>query len=82
MDFINIICILQQADCNNIFIFLEGKVVLDRIGFEVEAYYASEIDEDAMLVSMVNHADSIEYLGDVRKLSNEKVCFLFYLWNK
>ncbi|XP_048761481.2 DNA (cytosine-5)-methyltransferase 3B-like [Ostrea edulis] len=50
-----------------------GKVVLDRIGFEVEAYYASEIDEDAMLVSMVNHADSIEYLGDVRKLSNEKL---------
>jgi hypothetical protein len=46
---------------------------LDRLGFEVEEYYASEIDEDAILVSMVNHGDSIQYLGDVKKLSNEKV---------
>lgn len=51
----------------------EGKVVLDNLGFDVEMYHACEIDEDAMLVSMVNHGDSVVHLGDVRNLTHKKV---------
>ena len=51
----------------------EGKVVLDNLGFDVEMYHACEIDEDAMLVSMVNHGDSVVHLGDVRNLTPKKV---------
>lgn len=50
-----------------------GKVVLDNIGLDVEEYYASEIDDDAILVSMVNHRDSVQHLGDVRSLTREKL---------
>lgn len=50
-----------------------GKVVLDNIGLDVEEYYASEIDEDAILVAMVNHGDSVQHLGDVRSLTCEKL---------
>lgn len=50
-----------------------GKVVLDNIGLDVEEYYASEIDDDAILVSMVNHRDSVQHLGDVRSLTSEKL---------
>ncbi|XP_078319606.1 DNA (cytosine-5)-methyltransferase 3B-like isoform X2 [Crassostrea virginica] len=50
-----------------------GKVVLDNLGFDVEMYHACEIDEDAMLVSMVNHGDSVVHLGDVRNLTPKKL---------
>lgn len=46
---------------------------MDNIGLDVEEYYASEIDDDAILVSMVNHRDSVQHLGDVRSLTREKV---------
>lgn len=46
---------------------------MDNIGLDVEEYYASEIDDDAILVSMVNHGDSVQHLGDVRSLTCEKV---------
>lgn len=46
---------------------------MDNIGLDVEEYYASEIDDDAILVSMVNHRDSVQHLGDVRSLTCEKV---------
>ncbi|XP_055930560.1 DNA (cytosine-5)-methyltransferase 3A-like isoform X2 [Argiope bruennichi] len=50
-----------------------GKLVLDSLGFEVEVYYASEIDEDAMNVSKLNHMNSITYIGDVTQLTEEKL---------
>lgn len=46
---------------------------MDNIGLDVEEYYASEIDDDAILVSMVNHRDSVQHLGDVRSLTRDKV---------
>lgn len=50
-----------------------GKVVLDELGLDIGAYYCSEIDEDAVLVTRVNHAKSITYLGDVRYVDLEMV---------
>lgn len=49
---------------------------MDNIGLDVEEYYACEIDDDAILVSMVNHEDSVQHLGDVRSLTCEKVRLL------
>lgn len=44
-----------------------GKVALERAGYEVGKYYASEIDKYAIKVSTKNHPDII-HLGDVTKL--------------
>lgn len=38
---------------------------LELVGFDVDAYYASEVDKPAMTIAKKNHPD-IEYLGDVR----------------
>ena len=38
---------------------------LELVGFDVDAYFASEVDKPAMAVAKKNHPD-IEYLGDVR----------------
>ena len=42
-----------------------GLVTLKELGLDVEVYYASEINENALAVSQENH-DGIIYLGDVR----------------
>jgi len=39
----------------------------------VEVYYASEIDEDALMVSSAHFGDRITYLGDVRGITKEKI---------
>ncbi|KAJ8676182.1 hypothetical protein QAD02_011968 [Eretmocerus hayati] len=54
-----------------------GLVVLKNLGFDIEIYYASEIDPDAIRVSSSNHGDQIKQLGDVREITEEvikKVC--------
>lgn len=38
---------------------------LELVGFDVDAYFASEVDKPAMQVASKNHPD-IQYLGDVR----------------
>ena len=43
------------------------------MGFDIEVYYASEINKDALLVSKYNFRDKIQRLGDVRKVTNQKV---------
>ena len=48
-------------------------MVLDSLGFEVEEYYASEVDGDAIMVSRVRHGDRITQLGDITALDAEKV---------
>ena len=45
-----------------------GKVALERAGFKNFRYYASEIDKNAIKVSMDNHNDIVR-LGDITKLS-------------
>ncbi|KAJ8683874.1 hypothetical protein QAD02_019666 [Eretmocerus hayati] len=52
-------------------------VVLKNLGFDIEIYYASEIDPNAIRVSSSNHGDQIKQLGDVREITEEvikKVC--------
>lgn len=44
-----------------------GRVALERAGIPVEAYYASEIDENAIKVTQTNYPDTIQ-LGDVTNL--------------
>ena len=48
-----------------------GRVALERAGFNVEKYYASEIDKNAIKVALTNWPDIIE-IGDVTKLNFEK----------
>lgn len=45
-----------------------GRVALERAGFEIETYYASEIDEYAIKVAMSNYPDIIQ-IGDVTKVN-------------
>lgn len=44
-----------------------GRIALDRLGIEVENYYASEIDKHAIQVSSRNYPDII-HIGDVTKI--------------
>jgi len=51
-----------------------GKVVLDSLGFDVEVYYASEVDANAVLVSEHHHqAGRLLHVGDVCKLTSARV---------
>ena len=43
-----------------------GMVALERAGISVDAYYASEIDKNAIAISQKNYPDIIR-LGDVTK---------------
>jgi len=49
-----------------------GLLVLKQLEIEVDVYYASEIDENANMVTKVQHNGCIKSLGDVR-LITEKV---------
>ncbi|XP_049275428.1 DNA (cytosine-5)-methyltransferase 3C [Rhipicephalus sanguineus] len=50
-----------------------GKYVLDQLGLSVEAYYASEVDKDAIHVGLTRHGSSITYLGPVEHLDDQKL---------
>lgn len=54
----NILSICDGISC--------GKVALERAGIRIDAYYASEIDENAIAISRKNHPDIIQ-LGDMTK---------------
>ena len=47
-----------------------GRIALDRIGVNVEGYFASEIDKNAVKCSKYNWGD-IVHIGDVTKVSYE-----------
>ncbi|XP_030623652.1 uncharacterized protein LOC115806935 [Chanos chanos] len=50
-----------------------GYLVLRDLGFKVEKYVASEIDEDSITVSMVNHYGKILHVDDVRFITKEHI---------
>ncbi|KRX20119.1 DNA (cytosine-5)-methyltransferase 3A [Trichinella nelsoni] len=50
-----------------------GKIALDELGINIEIYYSCEIDQEALLVTKVNHENQIVYLGDVRGITREKL---------
>lgn len=45
-----------------------GQIALNRAGFEIETYYASEIDKHAIAVTQANYPNTIQ-LGDVTKVT-------------
>lgn len=49
---------------------------LKNVGFEIEKYYAAEIDENAKRVAYFNHGTIIEHVGDVRKLVGNQLRML------
>ena len=44
------------------------RLALDRAGFEIDKYYASEVDKYAIQVTMANFPDTIQ-IGDVRNIN-------------
>lgn len=52
-----------------------GRIALERAGFNVEVYYASEIDPNSIKIAQKNYPDIIQ-LGDVRGLTTEKLLSL------
>ncbi|XP_071164263.1 putative leucine-rich repeat-containing protein DDB_G0290503 isoform X2 [Mytilus edulis] len=50
-----------------------GKVILDSLGLDVEVYYTSEIDQDSLLVTSFHYGDTVTPIGDVTKLTEEKL---------
>jgi hypothetical protein len=70
-----VIIAVQLLFCEIIisFILLAGMLVLDKMKIEVETYYASEVDEDAMNVSKYNFGCKIEYVGPVETLDEQRL---------
>ena len=50
-----------------------GKVVLDALGIDIEVYYASEVDSDAIKVAQVRHGSQILHVGDITALNYQQV---------
>ncbi|XP_023247412.1 DNA (cytosine-5)-methyltransferase 3A-like, partial [Copidosoma floridanum] len=50
-----------------------GLVALKNLNFDVDCYYSSEIDTNAIMVSQHNHGDKVIQLGDVRKIDETTI---------
>jgi DNA-cytosine methyltransferase len=61
---INVLSLFDGISC--------GQIALERIGIEVENYFASEIDKYAMQITMANYPNT-KQLGDVRNVTTEKL---------
>ncbi len=53
--------------------YVSGYLVLRELGFKVEIYVASEVDEESVTVSMVNHDGKITYVKDVKNITKKHV---------
>ena len=53
--------------------YLSGRIVLDELGLDVEVYFASEVDPDALMLCSVRHGENITQIGDVTLLNTDKV---------
>ncbi len=66
--------------------YVSGYLVLRDLGFKVEKYVASEIDEESITISMVNHDGKITHVDDVKNITKKHVCYkiishhLFFLF--
>lgn len=50
-----------------------GFQALKELGVEIEVYYASEIDEQAIQVAKVQHGDKIQHVGDITQISRDEI---------
>ena len=67
-------------------------LVLKELGFQVECYYASEVNKDAITVASIRHEGNIQHIGDVREIDTNKVGLqtikvaiirpILYLWGE
>jgi len=57
---INVLSLFDGISC--------GQIALERAGFEVENYFASEIDKYAMQITMANYPNT-KQLGDVKNVT-------------
>ena len=49
-----------------------GQIALNKLGFKINNYYASEIDENAMKIAKKNFPNII-HLGDVTKVKGNEL---------
>lgn len=61
---INVLSLFDGISC--------GQIALERQGFGIENYFASEIDKYAMKITMANYPNT-KQLGDVRNVTAEKL---------
>lgn len=52
------------------FIYI-GYYSLKELGFDIEVFYASEIDKDALMLTKYHFSDGIIQLGSVTEITNE-----------
>uniref|UniRef100_A0A8C1VYT2 DNA (cytosine-5-)-methyltransferase n=1 Tax=Cyprinus carpio TaxID=7962 RepID=A0A8C1VYT2_CYPCA len=50
-----------------------GYLVLRDLGFKVEKYVASEVDEESITISMVNHDGKITHVDDVKNITKKHI---------
>lgn len=50
-----------------------GCLALRELGFKVEKYVASEVDEESVVISMVNHDGTITHVDDVKKITKDHI---------
>ncbi|XP_071953679.1 DNA (cytosine-5)-methyltransferase 3C-like isoform X2 [Antedon mediterranea] len=50
-----------------------GLLALKELGFQIKCYIASEVNEDAIKVSTVRHAEDIVHVGDVKNITKKQV---------
>ena len=73
-------CVSQKLSVHASVCVSVGYLVLKDLGIKVEKYVASEICEDSVAVSTVNHDGKIIHVGDVRFITQELVCFFFFIF--
>ncbi|XP_068206780.1 DNA (cytosine-5)-methyltransferase 3A-like isoform X2 [Palaemon carinicauda] len=50
-----------------------GRFVLDKLGLDVEVYYAAEINEPAKNVASINFGSRVVNIGDVQAVTDKKI---------
>ncbi|XP_065323665.1 DNA (cytosine-5)-methyltransferase 3B-like [Gordionus sp. m RMFG-2023] len=50
-----------------------GRYALEQLGFDIDKYFASEIDKDAILISTIHGNSQTIYLGDVTKMTEKTI---------
>lgn len=63
MKAINVVSVFDGMSC--------GQIALDELGIKVNNYFASEIDEKAIKVTMANYPNTIQ-LGDITKINGSE----------
>ena len=46
---------------------------MNKLSIQIDKYFASEIDEDALIVSEQNHKTNILQMGDIMKIDAQKI---------